>query len=319
MSGPRWVPPALAERARAFVAGRLEPVEPRPAATVVLLRDGATGVEVYLLRRRTSMAFAGGMHAFPGGGVDPRDVSDRDVGWHGPSAAEWAVRLGTDEGAARGFVCAAVRETFEEAGVLLASPHPASSSPSSPSAVASSSSPPPHPADHASLGRHADLPDLLSSDWEADRQALVDRRLALSDVLDRRGLAVRSDLLAPWAHWITPRFEQRRYDTWFFVAALPPGQRARNVSGESDRAGWVRPADVIAAATRGEVAMLPPTWSVLDGLTGYPSVADVLDAASRRTVQTIMPAWRDDGDNVQILLPDDPGFPGDDRYRDVAG
>jgi 8-oxo-dGTP pyrophosphatase MutT (NUDIX family) len=304
LSGRRWLPHALAERARAFAAGGLEPVDPRPAATVVLLRNGAAGPEAYLLRRRSSMAFAAGMHVFPGGGVDPRDVGDRDVGWYGPSVAEWAIRLDTDEGAARGFVCAAVRETFEEAGVLLASPRSSVGTPS--------------PADHATMGRHADSPDSLafSGDrWEADRQALVDRRLALSELLDRRSLAVRTDLLAPWAHWITPRFEHRRYDTWFFVAALPAGQAARDVSGESDQARWVRPADAVAAADRGDAAMLPPTRSVLGELADFPSVAAVLDATGGRTIEPIMPGWLDDGGRVWALLPGDPGFPGDDHGR----
>lgn len=232
-----------------------------------------------MLRRRTSMAFAGGMHAFPGGRVDPRDVSDDSIAWLGPDPAAWAARLRTDPGAARGFVCAAVRETFEEAGVLLAEPNV--------------------------------QPD--GSEWDADRSALVDRRLALSELFERRALAVRSDLLAPWAHWITPRFEQRRYDTWFFAAALPDGQQARNVSGEADYAAWVRPSDAIAAGDRDEVAMLPPTRAVLDQVASYESVSAVLEAAHARTIETVMPGWVDDGESVRVLLPGDSGYPGDDR------
>ncbi|HYO36512.1 MAG TPA: NUDIX hydrolase, partial [Geodermatophilus sp.] len=91
----------------------------RPAATVLLLRDGAAGLEVHLLRRTRGMPFAGGMTAYPGGGVDPRD-GDVDVAWSGPAPAEWAASLGCDERVARELGCAAVRETFEEAGVLLA-------------------------------------------------------------------------------------------------------------------------------------------------------------------------------------------------------
>lgn len=279
--GSRTLPPALAERAREFAEGGLAPVEPRPAATVVLLRDGASGPEVYVQRRQASMAFAAGMHAFPGGRVDPRDVADEAISWRGPSATEWAKRLGTDQGAARGFVCAAVRETFEEANVLLTAPNVV------PAGV----------------------------EWEADRVALVGRRLALSELLDRRGLAVRSDLLAPWAHWITPRFEERRYDTWFFVAALPSGQEARDVSGEADETAWVRPADAVAAASRGEVTMLPPTWVVLEELGAYSSAAEVLVAAGERPTDAIMPGWVDDGDAVRALLPGDPEFPGDDPGR----
>ena len=117
------LPDALVAQARAYASGDAAPAEPRDAATVVLLRPGATGPDVYLLRRQTSMAFAGGMCVFPGGGVDPRDFDDELVDrglWAGPSPAEWAERLGCEEPKARALVCAAVRETFEESGVLLA-------------------------------------------------------------------------------------------------------------------------------------------------------------------------------------------------------
>jgi 8-oxo-dGTP pyrophosphatase MutT (NUDIX family) len=257
----------------------LTPAEPRPAATVILLRDAGSGLEAYVLRRRSSMAFAAGMHAFPGGSVDERDVTDEGIAWSGLDPAGWAARLGTDEGSARGYICAAVRETFEEAGVLLAEPNVAADGP----------------------------------DWEADRQALLDRRLALSELFERRGLAIRSDLLVPWAHWITPRFEPRRYDTWFFAAALPEGQQARDVSGEADHADWIRPPDAVAAADSGEVAMLPPTRVVLEQLASYDSVGAVEAAAAGRAIETIMPGWVDDGEAVWALLPGDPGYPGDDR------
>ncbi|MGI8696573.1 MAG: NUDIX hydrolase, partial [Mycobacteriales bacterium] len=95
--------------------GPLVPVPPRHAATVLLLRDGPGGIEVFLLRRVLAMAFAGGMTAFPGGAVDARDA-DTAVGGAGPPAASWTRRLGADAGLAHALVCAAVRETFEEAG-----------------------------------------------------------------------------------------------------------------------------------------------------------------------------------------------------------
>src|SRR3954470_10812961 len=117
------VPAAWPERIRALARGELEPVVPRRAATVLLLRDPADRGQppaVHMLRRRTSMAFAAGAYAFPGGGVDPRD--ERPVRWAGPSLAEWALRLGVDTTGAQAVVCAAVRETFEESGVLLAGP-----------------------------------------------------------------------------------------------------------------------------------------------------------------------------------------------------
>ena len=146
------LPPQLVEHARAFADGSQTPAEPRDAATVVLMRPGSAGPEVYLLRRQTSMAFAGGMCVFPGGGVDPRDF-DRSVAWAGPSAAEWARGLTTTEEMARALVCAAVRETFEESGVLLAAT-------SSGDVVA----------------------DTTGDSWEADRRALEAKELAFTDV-----------------------------------------------------------------------------------------------------------------------------------------
>src|SRR3954447_22612855 len=124
MDPAQRLPRELVEHARGFSDGTLQAVEARPASTVVLLRDGdgrPGGLEVYLLRRHVDMAFAAGMCVFPGGGVDPRDF-DADIGWGGPSAAAWADLLGADEAFARALVCAAVRETFEESGVLLAGP-----------------------------------------------------------------------------------------------------------------------------------------------------------------------------------------------------
>ncbi len=123
----------------------MTPVEPRDAATVILLRSSEHGPAIYYLRRQVSMEFAGGMCVYPGGGVDPRDF-DADVAWAGPEPAEWAARLGCDEDMARALVCAAVRETFEESGVLLAGPH----------------------ADEV-------VADTTGEDWEADRVALESR------------------------------------------------------------------------------------------------------------------------------------------------
>ncbi|HEX2896336.1 MAG TPA: NUDIX hydrolase, partial [Marmoricola sp.] len=213
MAGLIHLPAEFAEQAAGFADGTKQPAEPRDAATVVLLRrgteDGQPGPDVYLLRRHVSMEFAGGMCVFPGGGVDPRDFDHR-VAWAGPTPAQWATRLGVDEARARALVCAAVRETFEESGVLLAG--------ESPDSV---------------------VADTTGEDWEADRLALEKRELALTEFLDRRGLVLRTDLLGAWSGWLTPIFEPKRYRTWFFVAELPEGQRTRDVSTESDHVVWL--------------------------------------------------------------------------------
>jgi len=279
----RTLPADLAARARAFAAAGEAPVPLRDAATVVLLRDASSGgVEAYLLRRVTSMVFAAGMHVFPGGAVDARDA-DADIAWSGPPPEDWCRPLSADAHLVRALVCAAVRETFEESGVLLAG--------------------------HAPAGGGV-VADMTGEDWERDRLALLDRSLAMAQLLQRRRLVLRSALLRPWAHWITPDFETRRYDTRFFVAALPVGQRTRDVGGEADRVAWVRPEEALRRHERGELAMLPPTVATLGDLVGYPSVAAVLDDATHREIRRLLPATVISGDDVQVLLPGDPGYPG---------
>ncbi|MFB7375253.1 NUDIX hydrolase [Streptomyces sp. NPDC056222] len=273
MSNGQWYPPEWPDRIRALAAGELTPPAPRRAATVLLLRDAADGPHVHMLRRRTSMAFAGGAYAYPGGGVDPRD--EHPVRWAGPSLESWAERLGvTGTEEAQAIVCAAVRETFEEAGVLLA-------------------------------GGTADsvVDDTTGEDWEKDREALVARELSFADFLDRRGLVLRSDLLGAWARWITPEFESRRYDTWFFAAVLPTGQRTRDVSTEADRTVWIRPADAAAGYDRGELTMMPPTISTLRGLERFGTAAEALAAAQDQDLTPVLAQARLEGDKLILSWP----------------
>ncbi|WP_406285065.1 NUDIX hydrolase [Embleya sp. NBC_00896] len=270
---PSGLPASWVERARAIIAGEAEPVAPRRAATVVLLRDRPEGPEAYLLRRHTTMKFAAGMYAFPGGAVDPRDA-DHSVAWAGPDPAEWAKRFGTGASEARAIVCAAVRETFEESGVLLAGPN-----------------------------ANTIVSDTTGEDWEADRAALVAREQTLTEFLERRELVLRSDLLGAWSRWVTPEFEDRRYDTWFFVAALPAGQRTRDVSGEADRVTWARPADALAQHRAQEMAMLPPTIDTLRHMAELADPAAALAAAADREITPIMAQGRFDGDRLVLEWP----------------
>lgn len=254
------LPEKLVEQARAFAAGDQEPAEPRNAATVLLLRNASKGLSVYLLRRQNTMAFAGGMVVFPGGGVDHRDF-DASVAWAGPPVPEWATRLGVEEPLARALVCAAVRETFEESGVLLAGP-------SGSEVVA----------------------DTTGDDWEADRVALEKRELAFTEFLSRRGLVLRTDLLGVWSAWLTPVFEPRRYRTWFFVAELPSGQRTRDVSTESDAVAWSPVMGAVEAADRGEIGMMPPTYLTCLEVGQHATAEEVLAvAAAGRSTEVFMP------------------------------
>ncbi|MDQ1037818.1 8-oxo-dGTP pyrophosphatase MutT (NUDIX family) [Streptomyces sp. V3I8] len=273
MANGQWYPPEWPERIRALADGTLTPVAPRRAATVMLLKDTASAPVVHMLRRRASMAFAGGAYAYPGGGVDPRD-DDRHVRWAGPTRAWWASRLDVDEDSAQAIVCAAVRETYEEAGVLLAGPTP-----------------------------DTVVGDTTGDDWETDRAALVARDLSFAEFLDRRGLVLRSDLLGAWTRWITPEFEPRRYDTWFFVAALPEGQRTRNASTEADRTVWIRPAEAMDGYERGELLMMPPTIATLRQIGAYASAAEALAAAPGRDLTPVLAQARLEGGELVLSWP----------------
>jgi 8-oxo-dGTP pyrophosphatase MutT (NUDIX family) len=251
-------PGTLSDRAREIIEGSEPPATPRDAATVMLLRPpagqaagrsgpaAAAGLEVYMLLRQPTMEFAPGAFVFPGGSVDARDA-DEEVAWAGPDAASWGRIFEAPPELARALVCAAVRETFEESGVLLAGP-------SAESVVA----------------------DTTSQDWEADRNALLDRSLSLAELLGRRQLVLRADLLRPWSRWITPAVEPRRYDARFFAAALPPGQRTRDVGGEASAVTWIAPGAAIEAGRRKEIALWPPTAVTLAELAACGDVATAL-------------------------------------------
>ena len=245
----------LGERARAWLSGEVADVaQPRSAATVMLVRDGVEGVEVFMLRRVATMAFAPRMWVFPGGGVDLRDDAP-DLPWAGPSPQEWAQSLGCDEGMARALVSAAVREVFEECGVLLAGP-------SADTVVA----------------------DLRDPEWDRERAALLDRQQSLSQLLIRRELVLRSDLLSVRAHWVTPEFEPRRYDTWFFAALLPSGQIPDDGTSEADVAEWTVPNVLLAKHRAGLVLMLPPTIVSVEDVAGAMSAASFVAATGSSLV-----------------------------------
>ena len=246
-----------------------DPLVPRPAATVMLVRDTPEGIKIFLMRRHSAMEFVAGVMVFPGGGVDNRD-RNADVAWHGPDRRWWAERLGTDEELAEALVCAAARETFEESGVLFAGP--------------------------------ADDPDLLVDDasvYREQRVALENKSLSFGEFLRAEKLVLRADLLRPWANWVTPKEERtRRYDTFFFVGALPQGQRADGDNTETDKADWVTPQSALDDFAEGRSFLLPPTWTQLDALNGR-TVAEVL--AVERKIVAIEPSLEaDKGGNWEI-------------------
>ena len=207
-----------------------------------------SAVDVFMLRRVATMAFAPRMMVFPGGGVDPRDA-DPDLPWAGPSPAEWGRTLVADEATARELVVAAVREVFEECGVLL-----------------------------AGADAHAVVGDVSGPQWQAERAALLTHEVSLAQVLIGRGLVLRSDLLRARARWITPEFEPKRYDTRFFAALLPVGQIADDQTSEADHADWADPARLLQDYASGSVLMLPPTVVCVEQLAAASSAGCFLAA-----------------------------------------
>jgi 8-oxo-dGTP pyrophosphatase MutT (NUDIX family) len=277
-----------------------------PAATVLLLRDGPRGVEVYLQRRPRRLGFAGGLWVFPGGRVDDADRDPAiDEHWSGPPPAAWAERLGVDVSTARGYVVAACRETLEEAGVLL--------------------------------GRPAPPPRSLA----AAREHLLSGSRHLAQVLGDLGVRLDTGPLRYWAWWVTPEGEPRRYDTRFFLAPLPHGAAVSAHTGEVIEELWVSaplPDSLEGAGERqragrrglegagerqragrrglegaGErqraggrgLEMLPPTYYTLRDAVGFRRTAEIIAVGRERIVDRIQPVL-DGGD---ILLP------WGDRYR----
>jgi 8-oxo-dGTP pyrophosphatase MutT (NUDIX family) len=275
------VPRGMADRAREFAEAGLRPAVPRDAATVILVRPGPgdSGVEVFLLRRTRALEFAPGACVFPGGSVDERDAdpSITGDGWVGPSPAEFGQLLGIAADRAHALVCAAVRETFEESGVLLAGPSRA---------------------------------ELVQDSAIQDQHALLEGALSFGDLLSRRGLALRADLLTPWARWITPEISPRRFDTWFFAAALPPGQLAGLAGagpGESDSGIWWQPVAALEAARAGQITLLPPTAVTLAELAAYQDVAGIL--GERRVITPLMPTVVVEDERAWLAMPQATEYP----------
>jgi 8-oxo-dGTP pyrophosphatase MutT (NUDIX family) len=274
------VPRGLAEHAREFAAGGRPPAVPRDAATVVLLRQ-APDVEAFLLQRTDALEFAPGACVFPGGSVDEAD-GDARIGWAGRSPAEFAAWLNTSAERARTLVCAAVRETFEESGVLLAGP--------SPTELVQDS---------------ATLAD--------DRRSLLAGSCSLAELLSRRGLVLRADLLTPWARWVTPEFSPRRFDTWFFASPMPAGQVTAVTGGDGQEPGesvsgsWMKPADALQAARAGQITLLPPTAVTLAELAGHRDVASIL--AQRRVITPLLPRVVVEQERAWLALPQTTKYP----------
>ncbi len=266
--------------------------EPDDAATVILLRETpGTTWEVFLLRRHAKQNFMGGAHVFPGGRLEEADMDPALIPHIFPGDLPENLRLkeeGLSLDKARGLFVAAIRETFEEAGIF-------------PGCGASGE---PLPA----------LEGPLAERFSTYRQDLHAGKITLLELLHRENIRLDFRLLAPYSHWITPAIETRRFDTRFFLARIPPGQRPLHDSRELTASAWFSPEAALAGQDRGEITLMPPTLKTLEELSLFPSTADLFQAAARKEMPVIMPEVISYGDQVGVILPHDPQY-GNPAYR----
>jgi 8-oxo-dGTP pyrophosphatase MutT (NUDIX family) len=249
---------------------------PRPAATVVMLRDAPAGLEVFLLRRHGLSDVLGGAYVFPGGKVDPRDAElDADTHLDQPPAELLAMlnEPELDPSAAAGLYVAALREAFEESGILFA---------------------------HGATGEHT-----------AQARALLRAGHAFDEMLALLALRLQTRGVVPWSRWITPTLSSvsnKRFDTRFFVSTVPADQVARHDDHETTESIWSRPRDALQRYWAGEIELAPPQIMSLAHLSHFGRVEEVLDAARARKPPVIAPEPFTDG-GVRTVC-----YPGDERH-----
>lgn len=253
-----------------------EPVAPRDSATVIVARDGAAGLEVFMLERHLRSDFAGGAYVFPGGTVDDADLdpalADVTDGWSAARAAELSE---AGQRHALGFVVCAIRETFEEAGVLLA---------------------------RTAGGAPVRLDE---PGWSERRSALAAGEITALELARDAGVRYAADLMRYWMRWITPEYAPRRYDARFFVAHLPEGQEPLHDDVETTASRWIRPADVIAQARAGTFTIIFPTRKTLETVGEQPTARALFDAAVDRPRDPILPTLVFVDGEPRVMLPGD--------------
>ncbi|WFU38132.1 NUDIX hydrolase [Bradyrhizobium sp. CB82] len=249
----------------------------RPASTILLLRDGAKEVEVFMMVRHHQIEFNSGALVFPGGSVDAGDKeiiarAELYSGGEGLSDSDL------------GFRIAAIRETFEESGILLARERGSAA-----------------PVDAKRAGAIAD----------AHRVALNEHKISFLSILSDNGLQLALDALLPYAHWITPEGMPKRFDTWFFLAAAPPDQLGAHDGRESTDSIWVSPREAVEGGESGRFKLPFPTTRNLIRLAKQPSVTSALEHARGMSIVTVMPVMTKTETGRQLRIPREAGYDGE--------
>lgn len=247
------------------------PATPRPAATVVILRDGREGIEVFMVVRHHEIDFASGALVFPGGKVDDADA---DAAWEqlAPSSASAGERA---------FLVASARETFEEAGLMLA--------------------------------RRGGSADLLGAEEahrlvETYRARLVAGETTFLDLVRAENLQLAADLMVPFAHWITPESQPKRFDTRFLLVSAPVGQLGAHDGAESVEGFWIAPQQALRDAKAGARTLLFPTHMNLLKLSGYANVAEAVTATRKDRIVPVMPRAERTATGRILRIPAEAGY-----------
>ncbi len=265
------------------------------AATVILLRDGAMGLEVFLMCRHRGQSFMGGAHVFPGGRVDPGDgdpaLENALYGPGGVAPGNHFQESFWGEGKPQAIFFAAIRETFEEAGVLFGR----------------------NEMGEAFVPGNTVLKDKL----ETLRAELNMEAVTLGEIASLLSVSFDPGMLVPYARWITPEIEKKRFDTRFFLAVLPEGLEPAHDNRELVESRWISPGEALKKHGRGEMLLMPPTLKTIEEIGDFSSVSELLDFARKRMIYTILPQAFMRDDCFGVLLPHDPEYTITD-YRQPA-
>ena len=258
-----------------------EPAKPpRPASTILLLRDSAAAkgeLEVFMMVRHYEIDFNSGALVFPGGSVDK---GDQEI----IARAElYSGGEGLDQ-ASLSFRIAAIRETFEESGILLARPRGSN--------------------DLVDAKRAGEIE-------AAHRTALCEGKTTFQQVLSDSGMVLALDLLVPYAHWITPEGVPKRFDTWFFLAAAPPEQAGAHDGKESTDSIWLSPREALAGGESGRFKLPFPTTRNLIRLGKQPGAQAAIDDSRGRNIVTVMPVVTKTASGRQLRIPLEAGYDGE--------
>jgi len=249
----------------------------RPASTILLLRDGAKEIEVFMMVRHHQIEFQSGALVFPGGSVD---AGDKEIIAR-PELYSGGEGLDVSD---LGFRIAAIRETFEESGILLARPKGSTSL--------------------VDANRAAEIE-------AAHRTALCEHKTSFLNVLVESGLQLAIDALVPYAHWITPEALPKRFDTWFFLAAAPPDQLGAHDGKESTDSIWVAPREAVEGGETGRFKLPFPTTRNLIRLAKQPNVKAALDHARGMSIVTVMPVMAKTESGRRLRIPLEAGYDGE--------